>query len=160
MDEPILLVVNGEPRHVEGPPSRRLLQVLREDLDLTGTKYGCGEGQCGACTVLVEGKPLRSCITLLSQVAGKDVRTIESLTEGDKLHPVQQAFLDEAAIQCGFCTPGMILSVVALLHETPHPDTQQIIKAMNGNLCRCCGYPGILAAARRAAELATEGSAR
>ena len=157
MDDPILLVVNGEVQRVAGPPSRRLLQALREDLDLTGTKYGCGEGQCGACTVLVDGQPLRSCITLLSSVTGKDVQTIEGLAEGDKLHPLQKAFLDAAAIQCGFCTPGMILSAVALLNENPRPSTQQIKKAMNGNLCRCCGYPAILAAVRRAANPTAEG---
>ena len=158
MEEQIEVVVNGSARRVGGPPERRLLPALREDLNLTGTKYGCGEGQCGACTVLVDGRPVRSCITLLSQVRGKAVQTIEGLAEGEDLHPVQRAFLDERAIQCGFCTPGMILSAVALLNENPNPSQEQIVKQMNGNLCRCCGYLGILAAVQRAAESRAEGS--
>jgi aerobic-type carbon monoxide dehydrogenase small subunit (CoxS/CutS family) len=159
MDVTISFTVNGRQRTVTVDPQRSLLDVLREELQLTGTKYGCGEGRCGACTVLIEGKRARSCITPAAGVAGKDVLTIEGLaparsqpgTEGDALHPVQAAFLTEGAFQCGYCTPGMIMTTVALLQETPHPTDEQILTAVNGNLCRCCDYPRILKAVRRAA---------
>ena len=153
MGATITLTVNGRQRTVTTDDERSLLDVLREDLHLTGTKYGCGEGRCGACTVLIDGRPVRSCVTLATAAAGKRVLTIEGLAEGDALHPVQQAFLSESAFQCGFCTPGMIMATVALLRETPSPTDEQTRAALNGNLCRCCDYPRILSAVRRAAEL-------
>ncbi len=153
MDATITLTVNGRRRTVTVDSERLLLDLLREDLQLTGTRYGCGEGQCGACTVLLDGRPVRSCITPATDADGKDVLTIEGLAKGDALHPVQQAFLDEWAFQCGSCTPGMILTTVALLRSTPDPTDEQIVSAMNGNVCRCCGYPKILKAVRRAAQL-------
>ncbi len=153
MDATITFTVNGRQRTATVDSERRLLDLLREDLQLTGTKYGCGEGQCGACTVLLDGRPVRSCITAATDAAGKEVLTIEGLAEGDALHPVQQAFLDEWAFQCGSCTPGMILTTVALLRRTPDPTDEQILSALNGNLCRCCGYLKILKAVRRAAQL-------
>lgn len=146
-------VVNGEPRTVTTDPDRPLLEVLREDLQLTGAKYGCGEGQCGACSVLVDGTRIFSCRVPVSVAEGKTVRTIEGLARGDSLHPVQQAFLDEGAFQCGFCTPGMIMAAVALLEAHPHPTEAEIVAGMDKNLCRCCSYPKILAAVRRAAGL-------
>lgn len=143
--------VNGAPHDVETDPDRPLLEVLREDLGLTGTKYGCGEGRCRACTVLVAGKPLLSCVTPVSKVAGQALITIEGLAEGKTLHAVQEAFLAEEAFQCGFCTPGLILQTVALLERTPSPSDEEILEGLNPSLCRCCGYPNILNAARRAA---------
>jgi aerobic-type carbon monoxide dehydrogenase small subunit (CoxS/CutS family) len=142
------LTLNGEPRVIESAGSRSLLEVLREDLGLTGTKYGCGEGDCRACTVLIGGKPAVSCLTPLSDAAGKDVRTIEGLGAAGKLHPVQRAFLEADAMQCGYCVPGMILATVALLEKSPRPDDEAIVQALNGNLCRCAGYPNILKAVR------------
>ena len=161
MDVTVSFTVNGRQRTVTVDPQRSLLDVLREELRLTGTKYGCGEGQCGACTVLIDGKRARSCITPAASVAGKEILTIEGLaparsqlgTEGDALHPVQAAFLAEGAFQCGYCTPGMIMTTVALLQETPHPTDEQILTALNGNLCRCCDYPRIFKAVRSAAAL-------
>lgn len=145
--------VNGRAKTVITDGRRPLLDVLREDLGLTGTKYGCGEGQCRACTVLVDGRPTLSCLTPVSRAAGASIVTIEGLATGGELHPVQQAFLDEGAMQCGYCVPGMILTAVALLEANPKPTTDEIVAAMNGNLCRCCGYPRIVAAIRRAATL-------
>jgi aerobic-type carbon monoxide dehydrogenase small subunit (CoxS/CutS family) len=142
--------INGKTRDVNTEPERPLLEVLREDFGLTGTKYGCGEGQCRACTVLIEGKPVVSCLTPVRSVQGKKVLTIEGLAEDSRLHPVQQAFLDEGAMQCGYCTPGMILRTVALLDDNSRPTDTQIIDGLNGNLCRCTGYHRILAAVRRA----------
>ncbi len=144
--------VNGKSREVDTDGERPLLDVLREDLALTGAKFGCGEGQCRACTVLVDGKPTPSCLTPVSSVAGKRVVTIEGLEHRGELHPVQQAFLDEGALQCGYCTPGMILTAAALLERNPRPSEAEIVDGMNANLCRCCGYPRILAAVRRAAK--------
>ncbi len=129
-------------------PDQSLLEFLRDDLGLTGTKYGCGEGQCGACTVLVQGSALRSCITPLSAVADREITTIEGLETDGKLHPVQQAFLDAGAMQCGYCTAGMILSCVSLLERHPHPDEAEARRALNGNICRCGTYPRILQALR------------
>jgi carbon-monoxide dehydrogenase small subunit len=149
----ITFTVNGREHTVSADAERSLLDVLREDLQLTGTKYGCGEGQCGACTVLLDGEPVRSCITPAAQAAGKEVLTIEGLARGDALHPVQQAFLSEWAFQCGSCTPGMVMATVALLRLTPQPTDEQVLSALNGNLCRCCDYPKILKAVRRASEL-------
>jgi aerobic-type carbon monoxide dehydrogenase small subunit (CoxS/CutS family) len=147
----ITLIVNGAERKTEAASGESLLSVLRFHLALTGTKYGCGEGQCGACTVLVEGKATRSCITAAESVSGKKILTIESLAPEGKLSPLQQAFLDEEAFQCGYCTPGMIMSAHALLASTPQPTDEQIIQRMNGNICRCGAYPRIVAAIHRAA---------
>jgi aerobic carbon-monoxide dehydrogenase small subunit len=152
MDATISLSVNGQQRTVTTDPQRPLLDVLREDLQLTGAKYGCGEGQCGACVVLVDGKRTFSCRTQIEQAANAAVVTIEGLAKGEELHPVQQAFLEENAYQCGYCIPGMIMGAVALLHDKPHPSDDEIRKWMNRQLCRCCGYPRILNAVRRAAQ--------
>jgi aerobic-type carbon monoxide dehydrogenase small subunit (CoxS/CutS family) len=146
------LVVNGAERIADVSPDESLLNVLRDHLGLTGTKYGCGEGQCGACTVLVEGLPVRSCRMRVSAANGKKITTIEGLAGGDTVHPVQQAFLDVEAFQCGYCTPGMILSAVALLERTPHPTEKEIIVHMNGNVCRCGTYQRIVEAVQRAAS--------
>ncbi|PYQ48391.1 MAG: ferredoxin [Acidobacteria bacterium] len=145
------VVVNGVRRKLDADPERSLLGVLREDLDLTGTKYGCGEGQCGACTVLVDGQPARSCRTKLQAVAGKAVTTIEGLEKDGRLHPLQQAFLDAGAMQCGYCTAGMIMSGVALLARRADPSPADVARAMEGNVCRCGTYPRIVAALRAAA---------
>jgi len=147
--------VNGRQRSVDTDPARPLLEVLREDLGLTGTKYGCGEGQCRACTVLLDGRPVSSCVTPVRAAADRKIVTIEGLAAGGALHKVQQAFVAEGAMQCGYCTPGMILAAVALLGRDPHPTEAQIVEALNGNLCRCCGYPRIVAAVRKASEQRT-----
>jgi aerobic-type carbon monoxide dehydrogenase small subunit (CoxS/CutS family) len=144
--------VNGKACSVDTEPQRPLLEVLREDLGLTGARYGCGEGQCGACTVLVDGKPVHSCVTPARAAEGRKIVTIEGLAKGETLHPVQQAFLDEGAMQCGYCTPGMVLGTVALLGTTKRPTDAQVIEALNGHVCRCNGYVRILAAVRRAVE--------
>ena len=152
MDVTITLTVNGEEITVTTAPERSLLDVLREDLDLTGTKYCCGEGRCGACTVLMDGNRVLSCITPVARAEGKAITTIEGLADGDSLHPVQEAFL-VVGTQCGYCLPGMILSTVALLERNPHPGGQEIVEWTNGHLCRCCTYPQIIAAICQAAEL-------
>jgi aerobic-type carbon monoxide dehydrogenase small subunit (CoxS/CutS family) len=146
------LNVNGASRPVNAAPERRLLSVLRDDLDLTGAKYGCGEGQCGACTVLLDGQAVRSCITQVSAAAGKLITTIEGLERENHLHPLQEAFLETGAMQCGYCTPGMIMSGVSLLAKTAHPTDAEIVHAMQGNICRCGTYPRIVAAVRIAAR--------
>ena len=151
MDESLTCTVNGQSRTLTTDPTRSLLEVLREDLHLTGPKYGCGEAQCGACSVLVNGRRVFSCMAPVKSVAGEQVITIEGLAQGDKLHPVQQAFLDEGAYQCGYCIAGMIVSAVALLNQNAHPTEQQIVEGMNKNLCRCCGYPKIMNAIKRGA---------
>ena len=156
MDATITLIVNGDKRTVVTDPARPLLEVLREDLHVTGPKYGCGEGRCGACTVLMDGKLTLSCVTPVSSADKKTITTIEGLADGDRLHPVQQAFLDEGAMQCGYCTPGMILTAVALLNENPRPTDEQIVEGMNGNICRCNGYTKIMNAVRRAAAKTAE----
>lgn len=145
------LEINGVRRRVESDPERALLGVLRDELDLTGTKYGCGEGQCGACTVLVDGAAVRSCLTPAKAVAGKQVTTIEGLARGGKLHPVQQAFLDHDAMQCGYCTAGMIMSSAGLLGKKANPSEAEIKSGLQGNVCRCGTYPRIIAAVRQAA---------
>ena len=147
----IELNVNGQRRRVDVAGDRSLLSVLREELALTGSKYGCGEGQCGACTVLVDGRAVRACRTPVADAAGKPVTTIEGLERGDRLHPLQQAFIDEHAMQCGYCTTGMIMAGVALLARTPSPSHDDIVRGMNGNVCRCGTYPEIVAAIKRAA---------
>ena len=148
----IQLTVNGEEFEVAVEPNRTLLQVLREDLGFTGTKHGCGLGDCGACTVHLDGKPVNSCLVLTVQANGREVLTIEGLAENGKLHPIQQAFVDHGAIQCGFCSPGMILSAKALLDENPRPTEREIRTAISGNLCRCTGYQKIVEAVQSAAE--------
>lgn len=156
MDATITLIVNGIEKTVVTDPQRSLLDVLREDLHITGPKYGCGEGRCGACTVLMDGKRTLSCTTPVSMANKKKITTIEGLAEGNSLHRLQQAFLDEGAIQCGYCTPGMILAAAALLNENPNPTDEQIAEWMNGNICRCNGYTKILKAIRRAAAQIAE----
>jgi aerobic-type carbon monoxide dehydrogenase small subunit (CoxS/CutS family) len=151
MDAKINLTVNGQLRTVSTDPDRPLLDVLREDLQLTGTKYGCGERECGACSVLLDRKRVFSCSTPVSEADGKTVLTIEGLAKGEELHPVQQAFLEEGAFQCGYCTAGMIMATVALLDKNPQPTDADIVAGMNRNLCRCCGYSAILQAVRRCA---------
>lgn len=146
----IQLLINGSKRALQVDPQRSLLSVLRDELGLTGAKYGCGEGQCGACTVLVNGEARRSCITKVADAAGKPILTIEGLAQNGKLHPLQQAFLDADALQCGYCTPGMIMAGVALLHRNPQPADPEILRAMDRNICRCGAYPRIVAAVRRA----------
>jgi aerobic-type carbon monoxide dehydrogenase small subunit (CoxS/CutS family) len=146
------LDVNGAKRRVDADSDRTLLSVLRDDLDLTGTKYGCGEGQCNACTVLLDGQPARSCITKVSSAAGKKIVTIEGLAPEGKLHPVQEAFLEAEAFQCGWCTPGMILGAVGLLQKNPKPTEAEIVTGMNGHICRCGTYPRIVQAIQSAAK--------
>ena len=150
------LDVNGQSLTVETEPDAKLLWILRETLDLTGTKYGCGEGQCGACTVLIDGRAQRSCLTPISAVSGKSIVTIEGLAKGQRLHPVQQAFLDEGAMQCAYCTPGMILSAVSLLNRQERPTREQILQSMQGNICRCGTYPRIVAAIEKASAAGRE----
>jgi aerobic-type carbon monoxide dehydrogenase small subunit (CoxS/CutS family) len=146
------LNVNGSRVHVDGDPGRTLLSVLRDVLDLTGTKYGCGEGQCAACTVLIEGTPTKSCITKIGAVAGKRIVTIEGLAASGNLHPVQEAFIEADAMQCGWCTPGMILGAVGLLQHTPHPSEADIVGSMNGHICRCGTYSRVVHAIQLAAS--------
>jgi aerobic-type carbon monoxide dehydrogenase small subunit (CoxS/CutS family) len=147
----IRFTVNGKATSVDTEPDRSLLEVLREDLGLTGTKYGCGEAECGACTVLLDNRAVFSCVTPVSDAQGHKITTVEGLASDGTLHPVQQAFLDEGAMQCGYCTPGMVLRTVALLESHPKPTDAQIVEGLNGNLCRCSGFLRILAAVRRAA---------
>lgn len=142
--EEIKLKVNGVEYIVEIEPWRTLVEVLRETLGLTGTKKSCNEGECGACTVLMDGKPVASCLVLAMDAQGKEITTIEGLAEGDKLHPIQEAFLKYGAIQCGFCTPGMVISAKALLDRNPKPTVTEARKAISGNLCRCTGYQHIV----------------
>jgi aerobic-type carbon monoxide dehydrogenase small subunit (CoxS/CutS family) len=153
------LRVNGQVHRVDTDPERSLLSVLRHELDLTGAKYGCGEGQCGACTVLLDGAAVRSCITPLKAAAGKQITTIEGLEKNGKLHPLQQAFLDADALQCGYCTPGMIMSGLSLLARNPRPSAAAVAKGMQGNICRCGAYPRIVEAVRMAA-MSKNGGAR
>ena len=153
------LHVNGARRRIDADAERPLLSVLRDDLDLTGSKYGCGEGRCGACTVLIDGRPARSCVTPVSAAAGKPIRTIEGLANGDHLHPLQQAFLRADALQCGYCTSGMIMSALALLSQEPRPSREDIIRFMGGNICRCGTYPRIVTAIQEAAQ-ALQGGAQ
>lgn len=146
------LLINGEKHTVKADGDATLLQVLRDELDLTGTKYGCGEGQCGACTVLSDNTAVRACQTPLGAVQGKAITTIEGLAKGGKLHPVQQAYLEADVFQCGYCAPGMVMATVALLRANPNPTEAEIIRFMNGNVCRCGTYPRILTAINEAAN--------
>jgi aerobic-type carbon monoxide dehydrogenase small subunit (CoxS/CutS family) len=146
MKRPIEIRVNGVPRSLETDDERSLLWVLRTDLELTGVKYGCGEGHCNACTVLVDGRAVRACLTTLGQVARKDVLTVEGLARDGRLHPLQQAFIDHGAFQCGYCTPGLLLAAVALLRDVPRPTQAQIVARLNPHLCRCGAHQRIVAA--------------
>lgn len=146
------IVVNGKPHSVSADADESLLRILRDHLDMTGTKYGCGEAQCAACTVLIDGEPTPSCITPVGSVAGKQITTIEGLEINGQLHPVQQAFLDEDAFQCGYCTSGMIMGAVALLRTNPHPTDEEIMTAMERHICRCGTYRRILRAIRKASQ--------
>ncbi len=152
------LNVNRRTLQVDADAERSLLSVLRDDLELTGAKYGCGEGQCGACTVLVDGTPTHSCITPVGKVAQKQITTIEGLEQDGRLHPLQHAFLEIGAMQCAYCTSGMIMAGVALLKRNPNPSQPEIVRAMEGNICRCGTYPRILAAIKRAASMKEGGS--
>jgi carbon-monoxide dehydrogenase small subunit len=142
----ITLTVNGDAYSVHVEPNRTLLDVLREDLGLTGTNRGCNQGDCGACTVLVDGKAMNACLVLALDADGSSITTIEGLADGGRLHPIQQAFIDEGAVQCGYCTPGMIMTAAALLEENPSPTEEQIREGIEGNLCRCTGYEAIVRA--------------
>lgn len=150
----IELDVNGSRHRLDAAADRTLLSVLRDDLDLTGAKYGCGEGQCAACTVLVDGQATKSCLTKIGAVSGKRIVTIEGLARNGELHPMQAAFLEADALQCGYCTPGMILGAVSLLRRTPDPSDAEIISGMNGHICRCGTYPRIVSAIHAAARKA------
>jgi len=146
------IIVNRKEYEIAGEPWRTLLDVLRYDLGLTGTKEGCGTGSCGACTVLINGQAVNSCLVLVSEVAGKEITTIEGVAQDGKLHPLQQAFIDQGAVQCGFCTPGLILTAKSLLDVNPNPTEPQIREAIAGNLCRCTGYDKIVRAIMSAAK--------
>jgi nicotinate dehydrogenase subunit A len=147
------LNVNGSSRTIDADADTSLLSVLRDQLDLTGTKYGCGEGQCGACTVLIDGNSRRSCITQVGSVGQKQITTIEGLAQGERLHPLQQAFLEEAAMQCAYCTSGMIMTAASFLRANPNPSAADISHSMEGNICRCGTHPRIVAAIQKAAKM-------
>jgi carbon-monoxide dehydrogenase small subunit len=152
MKQDITLKVNGESYEVRVKPSETLLEVLRDKLGLTGTKEGCDTGKCGACTVLIDGKAVRSCLTLAIAARDKEITTIEGLAQGEKLHPIQQAFVEHGALQCGFCTPGMIMFSKAFLEDNPHPTEKEIREALVGNICRCTGYVKIVEAIQASAK--------
>ena len=158
MSEHISFVVNGTPRELDVEPRRLLVQAIREDLDLTGTHVGCDTSQCGACTVHVDGMAMKSCTMLAVQADGSEVTTIEGLAEGENLHPMQAAFWEKHGLQCGFCTPGMIMTAVDLLNRNPDPTDEEIRHAIEGNYCRCTGYQNIVAAIRHAAETIRTGA--
>ena len=146
------ITINGRMREFDIEPTKLLLNLLRDELGLTGAKYGCGIGECGACTVHVDGEPVLGCMTLAVDCDGKTVETIESLSDGKTLHPIQQAYLDEGAVQCGFCTPGFLMTTKALLRENPDPSEHEIRNYLKGNLCRCTGYVNIVKAVQKAAQ--------
>jgi aerobic-type carbon monoxide dehydrogenase small subunit (CoxS/CutS family) len=150
--EPFRLTINGAPHELGEAPDVSLLEVLRDRLGLTGAKYGCGEAQCGACVVLLDGQPVPACITAIASAAGREVTTVEGLTVDGELHPVQQAFVEADALQCGYCTPGMVVAAAALLRATPHPTHTQIVAAMQSHVCRCGAYARIVKAIDLAAE--------
>ncbi len=153
----IAFVLNGKAVEVNVPAAKKVVDLLRLDLGLTGTKEGCGMGECGACTILVDGEPRLSCLLLAGQLEGRTVTTVEGLSPGEDLHPVQRAFVEEGAVQCGFCTPGMVLSAVSLLRENPNPNRREIREGMSGHLCRCTGYVKIVDAVEAAARKKGEG---
>jgi len=155
MKYPLALTVNGFTYEVEVEPQRSLLSVLRGELGLTGTKEGCDDCECGACMVLLDGRPVNSCSYLAMQAGGRRIETVEGLTRDGKLHPLQQAFLEEGGVQCGFCTPGMLMSAKALLDGNPKPTEEETRRYLGGNLCRCTGYAGIIRAVARAAGTAS-----
>ena len=146
MNYPIEITVNGERMRFDVPANLRLIDLLRRELEMTGTHEGCGEGDCGACTVIVNGRAVNSCLMLAVEADGCEIQTIEGLSKGDQLHPIQQAFIEHGAIQCGFCTPGMIMAAKALLDQNPHPSEEDVRRALQGNLCRCTGYKKIIEA--------------
>ena len=158
MERTIAFTLNGKPARVTTDDERTLLWVLRQDLGLTGTKFGCGESHCGACTVIIDKRAVRSCSLSLKEIEGKNVLTIEGLEQGERLHPIQQAFLKHHAFQCGYCTPGMILNAYALLQRTPQPTADQILIGMNRNLCRCGAHVRIIAAVQEAAAMMKGGA--
>jgi carbon-monoxide dehydrogenase small subunit len=158
VSEHIEFVVNGKPRELDVEPRRLLVQALREDLDLTGTHVGCDTSQCGACTVHLDGRAVKSCTMLAVQADGSEVTTIEGLADGENLHPMQAAFWEKHGLQCGFCTPGMIMTAVDLLNRNPDPTDAEIRHAIEGNYCRCTGYQNIVAAIRHAAETIRAGA--
>jgi len=149
----ISFVINGQPWKGQVEPNEMLLDIIREKVGLTGTKKGCDSGECGACTVILDGQSVNSCIVPAIEVGGKEILTIEGLARGQELHSIQEAFISEGAVQCGFCTPGMIMSTKALLDSNPHPSNQEICQGLAGNLCRCTGYGRIVAAVEKAAEM-------
>ena len=153
MSAEIEFTINGKKRNVSTDEERTLLEVLREDLSLTGTKYGCGEGSCRACTVLIDGSPVQSCLMPAAFAKGKKVETIEGIADGERLHPVQKAFIKEEGMQCGYCVPGMIMSTVALLRRNASPSRDEIVQGLDGNLCRCCNYSNLVKAVESAAKL-------
>jgi len=152
----IELIVNGARKIVDVEPNELLINVLREKLGLTGTKYGCGIGECGACTVMVDGEPVLSCLTLAVEVAGREITTIEGIAKDGQLDPIQEAFIEEGAIQCGYCTPGFIITAKALLNENRSPSREEIVEYIKGNLCRCTGYINIIKAIQKASEKITK----
>ena len=160
MKETIAFELDGKPVTVEVDPGRGLLWVLRTELGLTGTKYGCGEGHCGACTVIIDGEPVRSCLVPVGEAAGKSVLTIEGLEADGRLHPIQQAFVDHNAMQCGFCTSGMIMAAYGLLRQNPQPTRAEVLEGLEDNLCRCGGYERIVAAVESAAAALRKGGPR
>ena len=153
----IEIIVNGEEHHLYVKPNQTLIDVLREDLTLTGTKKGCGSGKCGSCTVLMDGRPVSSCLILAPQAEGKEIVTIEGVSDGHQLHPVQAAFVEHGAVQCGYCTPGMVLSSIALLAQNPDPTPREVQTYLSGNLCRCTGYQKIIEAVQDAASQMSQG---
>jgi aerobic-type carbon monoxide dehydrogenase small subunit (CoxS/CutS family) len=146
------ITINGRKREFDAEPNKLLLNLLRDDLDLTGAKYGCGIGECGACTVLLNGEAVMACMTLAADCDGATVETVEGMSRGEELHPIQEAYIEEGAVQCGFCTPGFIMATKALLDESPEPTEEEIREHLKGNLCRCTGYVNIVKAVQRAAQ--------
>jgi carbon-monoxide dehydrogenase small subunit len=156
----VCFTINGEKKELQIPAAISALELIRDVLELKGTKEGCGIGECGACTIVVDGKAVNACLMFAAQLDGCEVMTVEGLSPAEGLHPIQQAFVDRHAVQCGFCTPGILMSTQALLMETPHPDRQQIVNAVAGNLCRCTGYQSILGAVEDAAAGGMTGKPR
>ena len=144
--------INGEEKSLDIEPGISALKLIRDILDLNGTKEGCGIGECGACTVVVDGKAVNACLMFAAQLDGRNVLTVEGLSQGDTLHPIQQSFIEHHAVQCGFCTPGILMSTRALLEESPQPERDEIVKAVSGNLCRCTGYQSVIAGIEDAAD--------